>query len=129
MSTSSQTAIADPDTSGCDASDAAAVLCCPPLTEAALSESEAVELAALLKALADPVRVRLVSLAATAPDGELCACDLPEILGRSQPTISHHLTQLVEVGLLEREQRGKWAWFRLVTDRLSACRVALGECC
>lgn len=104
-------------------------LCCPPVTEAALSESEAVELAGLLKALADPVRVRLISLAATAPDGELCACDLPEILDRSQPTVSHHLAQLVDVGLLTREQRGKWAWFRLVPGRLSACRIALGECC
>lgn len=104
-------------------------LCCPPVTEAALTHEEAVELAAVLKALADPVRVRLVSLVANAPDGELCACDLPEILGKSQPTISHHLAQLVDAGLLHREQRGKWAWFTLVPGGLAACRVALGECC
>jgi ArsR family transcriptional regulator len=99
--------------------------CCPPLRAAALDEGQADELAQLLKALADPVRLRLVSLIAAAPTGELCACDLPGAVDRSQPTVSHHLTQLVRAGVLEREQRGKWAWFRLRPERLSALRAAL----
>jgi ArsR family transcriptional regulator len=102
-------------------------LCCPPVTAGQLDEQNAVQLAWVLKALADPVRLRLVSLIAGAPTGEICACDLPALLERSQPTVSHHLSQLVRAGLLDREQRGKWAWFRLRTDRLAAVRAALGE--
>lgn len=102
-------------------------LCCPPVTAGVLDEAEAVELAAVLKALADPVRLRLVSLIAAAPTGEICACDLPTLLDRSQPTASHHLTQLVRAGLLSREQRGKWAWFRIRPDGFAAIRAALGE--
>jgi ArsR family transcriptional regulator, arsenate/arsenite/antimonite-responsive transcriptional repressor len=94
---------------------------------APLDDEEADRLAALLKALADPTRVKLVSMLATAPTGELCACDLPLALGKSQPTTSHHLKLLTDVGLVEREQRGKWAWFRLRHDRLAALRAALGE--
>jgi ArsR family transcriptional regulator len=97
------------------------------VTAGQLDEQEAVQLATVLKALADPVRLRLVSLIAGAPTGEICACDLPELLNRSQPTVSHHLSQLVGAGLLDREQRGKWAWFRLRPDRLAAVRAALGE--
>jgi ArsR family transcriptional regulator len=100
-------------------------LCCEPLLAAPLAEDEADELAQVLKALADPVRLRLVSLIAAAPSGEACACDLPAQVDRSQPTVSHHLTQLVSAGVLEREQRGKWAWFRVNTDRLEAVRAAL----
>lgn len=99
--------------------------CCPPLCTAVLDEPQADELAQLLKALADPVRLRLVSLIAAAPTGEVCACDLPDAVDRSQPTVSHHLTHLVRAGVLEREQRGKWAWFRLRRERLSALREAL----
>ena len=95
-------------------------ICCAPLTRATLDEDRSVELADLFKALADPVRLRLVSIIATAPGGEVCACDLPEFVDRSQPTVSHHLSILVKAGLLEREQRGKWAWFRIRSDRLSA---------
>ena len=91
-----------------------------------MAEAEASRLAAQLKALADPVRVRLVSMVAAAPSRELCACDLPGLLGKSQPTVSHHLSQLVSAGILAREQRGKWAWFRL-TDQLHEIRRALGE--
>ena len=98
--------------------------CC--VLEAPLAEEEAGRLASQLKALADPVRVRLVSIVAAAPTNEICACDLPELLGKSQPTVSHHLSQLVSAGILAREQRGKWAWFRL-TDQLAAIRHALGE--
>jgi arsenate reductase (thioredoxin) len=99
--------------------------CC--VLEAPLSEADAEQLATILKALADPVRIRLVSLLATAPTGEICACDLPEALGKSQPTISHHLTQLVSAGLVHREQRGKWAWFRLERQVLETVRRMLGE--
>ncbi|HEY8523826.1 MAG TPA: metalloregulator ArsR/SmtB family transcription factor [Acidimicrobiales bacterium] len=102
-------------------------LCCPPMTAGPLGEAEAAELAAVLKALADPVRLRLVSAIASAPAGEVCACDLPALVGRSQPTVSHHLGQLVRAGLLDREQRGKWAWFRIRPDGFAAVRSALGE--
>lgn len=94
-------------------------LCCAPFTDAALDETEAEDLAAVLKALADPVRLRLVSMLVSEPGRELCACDLPEVLGKSQPTVSHHLSQLVRAGILEREQRGKWAWFRARPERLA----------
>jgi ArsR family transcriptional regulator, arsenate/arsenite/antimonite-responsive transcriptional repressor len=101
-------------------------LCCAPVTGGRLDEAAAEELAAVLKALADPVRLRLISIVASAPSGEVCACDLPELLGRAQPTISHHLSALVRAGLLDREQRGKWAWFRLRPETLAAVRAALG---
>lgn len=93
--------------------------CCPPLAGDFLDESEAEDLAALMKALADPVRLRLLSLIVNAPTGEVCACDLATPLGRSQPTVSHHLGVLTKAGLLSREQRGKWAWFAVDTERLS----------
>ncbi|MDZ7675703.1 MAG: metalloregulator ArsR/SmtB family transcription factor [Acidimicrobiales bacterium] len=98
--------------------------CCPPL-HGTLDEDGAIELATLVKALADPARLRLISLIAAADDGWACACDLHEPLGRSQPTVSHHLSKLVQAGLLEREMRGKWAWFRVRTDRLDQVRAAL----
>lgn len=97
--------------------------CCTPLSSAPLSETDAEMLAGWLKALADPVRLRLVSIVASA--GEGCACDFPELLGKSQPTISHHLSQLVKAGILDREQRGKWAWFTLNYERLNAVTTAL----
>lgn len=99
--------------------------CCAPLGADALDEAEATELAAVFKALADPARVRLLSMVATAPDGEACACDLVEPLGRSQPTVSHHLAVLVSAGLLEREKRGRWAWYRVVPERLAELRASL----
>ena len=101
--------------------------CCPPVTARRLDETSAVELAAVLKALADPVRLQLVSIIATAPEGEVCTCDLPGLVGRSQPTVSHHLAQLTRAGLIDREQRGKWAWFRIRPDGFAAIRAALGE--
>lgn len=98
-------------------------LCCEPLLSSELSDSDAETLAVVLKALADPVRLKLVSsIAAT---GEGCACDFPAIVGKSQPTISHHLSQLVNAGILEREQRGKWAWFRVNQERLATIRTVL----
>ncbi|MEM9034380.1 MAG: metalloregulator ArsR/SmtB family transcription factor [Actinomycetota bacterium] len=99
--------------------------CCPPLLGPPLDERDAVELATILKALADPVRLRLVSLIAASEDGWACACDLPAALDRAQPTISHHLSQLVKAGILEREQRGKWAWFRVRTPQLAALQESL----
>jgi len=104
-----------------------APLCCAPVTAGRLDEDAAAQLAALFKALADPVRVRLVSIIAGTPGGEICACDLPGLLDRSQPTISHHLTVLVRAGLIDREQRGKWAWFRLRREGFAAIRAALGD--
>jgi ArsR family transcriptional regulator, arsenate/arsenite/antimonite-responsive transcriptional repressor len=101
--------------------------CCPTLLDGPLDEAEAIELAGVLKALADPARVRLVSIVACSPSGEICACDLPGALDRAQPTVSHHLSQLVKAGILDREQRGKWAWFKLRPERLASLRVALGE--
>lgn len=106
--------------------DVAPDLCCAPLTREVLDDEQAAELADLLKALADPVRLRLVSFVASAEAGEVCACDLPGLLDRSQPTVSHHLSLLVKAGILEREQRGKWAWFRLREQRLAALSQALG---
>lgn len=102
-------------------------LCCPPMTCTVLDDDQAVQLAARLKALADPVRLRLVSLLANAEGGEVCACDLPAVLGRKQPTISHHLKLLVEAGIIDREQRGKWAWFQLRPGALDEVRAALGQ--
>jgi ArsR family transcriptional regulator, arsenate/arsenite/antimonite-responsive transcriptional repressor len=99
--------------------------CC--VLGAPISEADAERIASMLKVLADPVRLRLVSLIAAAPLGELCACDLPAALGKSQPTVSHHLSQLHAVGLITREQRGKWAWFTLQRDVLATVRQMLGE--
>jgi ArsR family transcriptional regulator len=99
--------------------------CCGSVSGDALTDAQANELAAALKALADPVRLRLVSIIATSPTSEVCACDLPESLDRSQPTVSHHLGLLVNAGLLEREQRGKWAWFRLRYERLDELSALL----
>lgn len=101
-------------------------LCCTPLQRAPLGEDDAADVAELLKALADPVRLRLVSIIAAADAGEACACDLPTAVDRSQPTVSHHLGILVKAGILEREQRGKWAWFRVRRDRLAAIAGMLG---
>ena len=92
-------------------------LCCAPISTRPLSSDEADELAGVLKALADPIRLQLVSLIASS--GEECACDLPEAVGKSQPTVSHHLKLLVEAGIIHREQRGKWAWFQIDADRLN----------
>ncbi|MFK8022426.1 MAG: metalloregulator ArsR/SmtB family transcription factor [Ilumatobacter sp.] len=102
----------------------AEVRCCVLDTE--LSDIDADELAGVLKALADPIRIRLVSLIAAAPGGEACACDLPDAVDRSQPTVSHHLTQLVGAGLLEREQRGRWAWFRVDREQFRRLCSILG---
>jgi ArsR family transcriptional regulator len=92
-----------------------------------LDTDAATELATTFKALADPVRLRLLSLVASAEGGEVCVCDLPEQVDRSQPTVSHHLTVLTEAGLVTREQRGRWAWFAADQRGLRALRMALGD--
>jgi ArsR family transcriptional regulator len=99
--------------------------CCAPLGAGALDEAQADELAAVFKVLADPARLRLLSMVASAESGEACACDLVEPLGRSQPTVSHHMSVLVEAGLVSREKRGKWAWYRLEAERLEQIKAAL----
>jgi len=99
--------------------------CCQPVLDAPLSEAEAEDLSAAFKVLADPVRLRLFSLVAAAEGGEVCACDLVVPLGRSQPTISHHLSVLHDAGLLAREKRGRWVWYRAVPERLAVLRDAL----
>ena len=99
-------------------------LCCGSLTEAPLSETDAAELARVLAAISDPVRLRLLSI--VAGHGEVCSCDLEAPLGRSQPTVSHHTRILSEAGLISGEKRGRWMWWRIDPDRLGAVRRALG---
>jgi len=94
--------------------------CCVLSTRTALEEGAAVELADALKALADPARLRLLSLIASSDGGEACACDLIGPIERSQPTVSHHLATLVAAGFLQREKRGRWAWYRIVPERMQA---------
>ena len=91
----------------------ATVECAPATYEALMPSGEAERLAAVLTGLADPVRLRLLRLVADSPDTTACACHLPTVLGISQPTLSHHLKKLVESGLLQREQRGRWVHYRL----------------
>jgi ArsR family transcriptional regulator len=99
--------------------------CCAPVTAGVMDESDAEDLAAAFKVLADPARLRLLSMVAAAKAGEACACDLVGPVGRSQPTVSHHLSMLVDAGLLVREKRGKWAWYRVAPERLQALQAAL----
>jgi ArsR family transcriptional regulator, arsenate/arsenite/antimonite-responsive transcriptional repressor len=103
---------------------AQAIECCGPVTQAPLSEAEAVELARILAALADPVRLRLLSLVASAP--EVCSCELEGPLAKSQPTVSHHTKVLAEAGLISGEKRGRWTWWHANPDHLDAVRKALG---
>jgi ArsR family transcriptional regulator len=90
-----------------------------------VDESTAADLAKGFHGLADPARVRLLSLIAAQPAGEVCACELVEPLGKSQPTVSHHLKVLYEAGLVDRDRRGSWIWYRVVPERLDALRTAL----
>ena len=101
------------------------VECCSPLLDSPLGQAEAEQLAAAFKVIADPARLRLLSLLASKPGAEACVCDLVEPLGLSQPTVSHHLKLLYEAGLLAREKRGLWVYYRLIPDRLQVLREAL----
>jgi ArsR family transcriptional regulator len=98
----------------------AAMECCVPPARQALAAEGAEKLARTLKAVADPARLRLISMVAAHGDDEACVCDLTEPLGLSQPTVSHHLKVLVDAGLLSREKRGTWAYYRLVPGALDA---------
>ncbi len=99
--------------------------CCPNVLAAPLSETEAGDLARAFAALGDPVRLRLLSLLASAPAGEVCACELVVPVGRSQPTVSHHLKVLSEAGLIVGDKRGRWIWYAVVPERLTLLRRAL----
>jgi ArsR family transcriptional regulator len=103
-----------------------AVACCSPLTRDPLSAEQAERIVPLVKALADPVRLRLLSLVASHADGEACVCDLNDAFDLSQPTISHHLKQLHEAGLLDRDKRGVWVYYRLNTAALGDLAALLG---
>ena len=99
--------------------------CCPAVLMSPLSEDRADAMARDFAVLADPVRLRLLSLLTSAPTGEACVCELVEPLGRSQPTISHHLKILVDAGLIEGQKRGRWVWYRVVPERLGELRGVL----
>ncbi len=104
-----------------DVTDAAATTaCCAPLVKEPLGQEDAEQLAVRLKALADPARLRLLSIVASSEDQEACVCDLIDPVGLSQPTVSHHLKVLTTTGFLTRSQRGTWAYYRLVPESLSA---------
>src|SRR3954463_13213460 len=94
--------------------------CCSPVVSDVIQSDEAETLASGFKALADPTRLRLISLVAAHQDGEACVCELTDPVGLSQPTVSHHLRILVDAGILSREQRGKWAYYRLLPEALNA---------
>jgi ArsR family transcriptional regulator len=101
------------------------IACCAPVRTDVLDEEQATVLASSFAALADPTRLRLLSYIAASGADEVCACDLVEPSGRSQPTVSHHMKILVDAGLIEREKRGLWVWYRLVPSRLDDLRAVL----
>jgi ArsR family transcriptional regulator, arsenate/arsenite/antimonite-responsive transcriptional repressor len=100
--------------------------CCAQVLAAPLSAGEAEQLAIGFKALADPVRLRLLSLIADAPDGTACSCDLEGPVGKTQSTVSHHLSLLADAGLITKEKLGRWVNCTVVPERLAALRDALG---
>jgi ArsR family transcriptional regulator len=103
------------------------VACCPPLTREPLSRRQSEQIVPLLKALADPVRLRLLSLIASHEGGEACVCDLNEAFDLSQPTISHHLKVLHDCGLLDRDKRGVWVFYRARTEALAGLGALIGD--
>jgi ArsR family transcriptional regulator len=103
------------------------VACCSPLSREPLTEVAAERIAPLLKALADPVRLRLMSLVASHEGGEACVCDLNDAFDLSQPTISHHLKVLHEAGLLDREKRGVWVYYRARAEALTGLATLIGS--
>ncbi len=100
--------------------------CCSPLREEPLASDQAERIAPLLKALADPVRLRLLSLVASHPDGEACVCDLAGAFDLSQPTISHHLKVLHQIGLLDRSKRGIWVYYKARSTALADVAALIG---
>jgi ArsR family transcriptional regulator, arsenate/arsenite/antimonite-responsive transcriptional repressor len=107
-------------------SPAESAVCCSPLSAGPLSADQAEQVAPLLKALADPVRLRLVSLLASHGGGEVSVCDLNDAFDLSQPTISHHLKVLHEAGLLHRDKRGVWVYYRARTEALASLGALIG---
>jgi ArsR family transcriptional regulator len=103
----------------------AGAVCCAPLVKEPLDQHEAESLAVTLKALADPARLRLLSIVASSEGQEACVCDLIDPVGLSQPTVSHHLKVLAEAGFLSRSKRGTWAYYRLQPDALAAVATLL----
>ncbi|MEP6972527.1 MAG: metalloregulator ArsR/SmtB family transcription factor [Actinomycetota bacterium] len=99
--------------------------CCPSFAEAPLGDREAEGLAAALRVVADPTRLRLLSLIAAGPSKEACVCELTTPLGLSQPTVSHHLKVLHGAGILERDRRGRWVYYRINAEPLAALQAAL----
>jgi ArsR family transcriptional regulator, arsenate/arsenite/antimonite-responsive transcriptional repressor len=102
--------------------------CCTTLLREPLTAGQAADLAHILKALADPTRLRLVSMVAAHEGGEACVCDLTDPLGLTQPTISHHLKILVDAGIFGRDKRGKWAYYALVPGALDALSAVFSRC-
>lgn len=105
--------------------DLATSSCCGSAISAGLNDDDAAPLATGFAALADPVRLRLLSIIASQPDSGVCVCDLVGPVGRSQPTVSHHLRVLRGAGLIEGERRGTWVWYRVVPDRLAELGAVL----
>lgn len=108
-----------------DITGTAGEVCCAPLVKEPLSQQEADQLAVTLKALADPARLRLLSIVASSEGQEACVCDLIEPVGLSQPTVSHHLKVLTAAGFLTRSKRGTWAYYRLVPEALGQVSALL----
>lgn len=102
-------------------------VCCAPITREPMDSDSAEKLARSLKALADPARLRLLSMVASHEDAEACVCDLTEPLGLSQPTVSHHLKVLVDAGYLHREKRGTWAYYSLTPNSLASVAGLIGD--
>lgn len=101
------------------------IACCAPVRTDVLDDDQAAVLASAFAALADPVRLKLLSHVAAGAGVEVCACDLVDVAGRSQPTVSHHMKILHAAGLVSREKRGLWVWYRVVPERLDALRAVL----
>jgi ArsR family transcriptional regulator, arsenate/arsenite/antimonite-responsive transcriptional repressor len=99
--------------------------CCPSVLASPLDANEAAQLALGFTALADPVRLQVLSILAAAPEGEVCVCDFVEPLGKSQPTVSHHMKILADAGLVHGERRSKWVYYSLDRGRLAALRGAI----
>ncbi len=100
-------------------------VCCNSVLAAPLAEADATALARGFAALGDPARLQILSLLAAAPSGEVCVCEFVAPLGKSQPTVSHHLKGRGEAALVEGDRRGKWVWYRLVPERLAGLRAAI----
>lgn len=105
--------------------DAMTDYCCSPIGEAPLAAEEADGLAQMLKVLADPARLRILSILAAAEDGEVCVCDLTDPLDLSQPTVSHHMKQLRTAGFVSSDKRGRWVYYRLEPSAVESVRSAL----